>query len=208
MTDEEWITLRQAIEILGFEGNDWVRRMCREGRLQARKVSYRGDIRQWLVLKADIEELAKERAFEAQMKAEGKKRCPGCGEWKDRKAGFWRSGRSGRCRSCVKEQRKSPHREAGSWGWERPARPMGGDLLDYIGSTGGKPRAEDSLKYACMDKGFYHRPVPDGMTKRQAFCAVCTAGRCVHYSDKTPEQLCQQARVEWLPAGMTAASGG
>ena len=58
-------------------------------------------------------------------------------------------------------------------------------MTDYIGPA----RPEDSLKYACLDKGFSSRGVPPGLTKREAYCSRCTADRCLHHAEMTPKEV-------------------
>lgn len=127
-----------------------------------------------------------------QRRRQGQKRCPRCGQWKSheefghRPNGQFRS----YCRPCRRDydrewQAKHRHRRRSA---AVVGNPQHSAVLDLIGSYG-PPQAQDSLKYACMDVGFAHRPIPIGETKRQAFCANCTALRCVHHPELTPDQV-------------------
>lgn len=61
--------------------------------------------------------------------------------------------------------------------------------------TGGWAEPKDSLKYACMDVGFRHRPIPRGQTKRSAFCDKCGALRCVLYPEMRPVEVRLRKRM-------------
>ena len=54
---------------------------------------------------------------------------------------------------------------------------------------------KNSLKYACMDVGFRHRPIPRGQTKRSAFCDKCGAPRCVLYPEMRPVEVRRRKRM-------------
>ena len=59
----------------------------------------------------------------------------------------------------------------------------------------GWAQPNDSLRYACMDTGFRHRPVPSGQTKREAFCGNCGASRCVHHPEMKPVEVRKRIRM-------------
>lgn len=113
----------------------------------------------WLLRRDELEELASKRQVALEQKGEKAKSEAG-------KAG----------------KRKSP------WGTREHSEPLPGSVQEYIG-IGQRPKPEDSLKYACMDEGFRHRPIPVGSTKRKAYCSWCTARRCVHHPEMTPKQV-------------------
>ena len=61
--------------------------------------------------------------------------------------------------------------------------------------TNGWAKPSDSLRYACMDTCFRHRPLPSGQTKRDAFCANCGASRCIHYPEMKPAEVRRRKRM-------------
>jgi hypothetical protein len=135
-----------------------------------------------------VEALAKEREHVAWLKANGFKFCNGCSDWKDRASQFAPSAH--RCRECMRKVNKA------TWAAQKRQRSRSTlSVESYVGQ--GRPaEPQDALKYACMDVGFHHRPLPmcDGrrMSKREAYCQHCTARRCVHYKDVTPKELVTQ----------------
>ena len=64
--------------------------------------------------------------------------------------------------------------------------PEGGSVADLIGEP---PEPKDALRYACLDVGYSHRPVPIGSTKRRSFCRVCEARRCYFHPEMTPAEV-------------------
>lgn len=61
--------------------------------------------------------------------------------------------------------------------------------------SNGWAEPNDSLRYACMDIGFRHRPLPNGQSKRDAFCANCGAARCVHHPEMKPREVRRRKKM-------------
>jgi len=145
-----------------------------------------------------VESLAKEREHVAWLKAQGFRFCNGCGEWKDRASHFAPSGY--RCRECMRKVNKAKaawatskrQRSRSTFCNTNPER-LSGSVESYVGHL--RPaEPTDALKYACMDVGFHHRPIPRGTTKRKAFCAKCGAERCMWYSRVAPKAVVKMGR--------------
>lgn len=72
----------------------------------------------------------------------------------------------------------------------------------------GPARSEESLKYACMGKGFSSRGVPPGLTKREAYCSSCTADYCVHHPEMTPKMVMRRLPTQYPERSMVWALYG
>ena len=198
----EWITTLEASRLFGF-ANDWSAvKACRREGIEEKKVSnpYNGSP-MCLFRRSQVERLLAAREHEAWLKAQGLKRCSGCGEWKDRTLEF--ANRVHDCRPCAKarykrewaQKKKRQGRRAfwEEWGGDR----VPGSVDEYVGK-GAPPRAADSLKYACLDEGFSHRPCLPG-EKRKRFCANCTAESCYHHPDLTPAEVKEKGAPTLYP---------
>ncbi|HUW94556.1 MAG TPA: hypothetical protein VMW58_02115 [Anaerolineae bacterium] len=194
----EWITTLEAMPRFGFN-NEWsVIRACRREGIEERRVTNPSGGRMCLFRRSEVEELLAARAHEAWLKAQGMKRCPTCLEWKDKALEF--TNRCHDCKPCAKKRykrewaRKKKQRQGSrafweAWGGDR----VPGSVDEYVGK-GAPPRAADSLKYACLDEGFSHRPCLPG-EKRRRFCANCMAESCYHHPELTPAQVKEMKSV-------------
>ena len=188
----EWMTTLEAMPRFGFS-NDWsVLRACRREGIEERRVNNPNGGRMCIFRRSEVEKLLQAREHEAWLKDQGMKKCPTCGEWKDKALEF--TNRCHDCKPCAKARykrewaKKKKKRQGGrafleAWGGDS----VPGSVAEYVGN-GAPPRATDSLKYACLDEGYRHRPCLPG-EKRRRFCARCTAKVCYHHPKMTPAQV-------------------
>lgn len=81
------------------------------------------------------------------------------------------------------------------------------EITEYVGPS--KPvRLEDSLRYACMSEGFSTRGVPPGLTKREAYCSVCTAPHCIYHPEMTPKMVMRRVGTRYPEKSMVWALFG
>lgn len=197
----EWITTLEAMPRFGYT-NDWsVIRTCRREGIEERRVSNPNGGRMCLFRRSEVEKLLQAREHVAWLKSQGLKKCPTCGEWKDKALEF--TNRCHDCKLCAKARYKrewaQKKKRQGSrafweaWGGDR----VPGPVDKYVGK-GEPPRARDSLKYACLDEGFSHRPCLPG-EKRRRFCSHCTAESCYHHPDLTPAQVKEKGAPTLYP---------
>ena len=201
----EWITAREAMPLFGYKDTWNVIRACRNAGVEEKKVPnpHGGPNPLCLFRRAEVEELLEAREHEAWLKAQGMKRCSGCGEWKDEQE-FWKG--FAKCRLCGSEKNKEDwaRTKARTPAQDHPWKQSGfgveaapGPVDDYV-SKGAPPRATDSLKYACMGEGYSVKPIPIGSSKRKAFCPGCEAVLCFWHRELTPEQVMKLEKTPTL----------
>ena len=174
----EWVTVAEAKELLGYGSDGGAMRACRrKGIPERREPMDNGGVGRCLFSREGVDLFAAELRFVDSMKASGMKRCPTCKEWKTEPEFYTSNVYCIGCERLRARSRKKPKREAPEERW-----PIGIIMA-------GPPTLRDSIKYACMAEGYSHRPIPRGMTKREAFCAHCTAPRCVHRPEFTPAEV-------------------
>ena len=198
----EWITTLEAMPRFGFS-NDWsVLRACRRAGIEERRVNNPNGGRLCIFRRSEVEELLAAREHVAWLKSQGMKKCPTCKEWKDKALEF--TNRCHDCKLCAKKRykrewaRKKKQRQGSrafleAWGGDS----VPGAVGEYVGN-GQPPRATDSLKYACLDEGYRHRPCLPG-EKRKRFCANCTAESCYHHPELTPAQVKEKGAPTLYP---------
>jgi len=169
----DWMTTAEAVQETGYPGRSNVKTLCARHGITMRKE--RG---KWLLKREEVEALADQMRYTADMKASGMRRCSRCREWKGPE-GFY--GPERYCILCCKI-RKAESRKAEKRNNPEPEPPE--EII-----TGAPAQPDDSLKYACMDRGFYARPIPRGLTKHEAFCPICEAPRCMLRRDLTPAEV-------------------
>jgi len=189
----EWMTAREAKEILHYSSSDAAVKACQRKGIEGRRVWANSVQTMWVFVREQVEEFARERAFDAKMEAQGKKKCAGCGEWKDRQTDYWKNPRGpggrGKCIDCRRTKAGRLGKAASPWGGKsRLPTEIMVCVRELIRNT--EPvKPEDSLKYACMLEGFRSRGVPPGLSKREAYCSKCTAPRCIHHPEMTPAMV-------------------
>lgn len=193
------MTAREAKEILGFSSTFAAVRACQRERIEAKRVWANSVQTMWVFVREQVEHFAKDRAFAATMEAQGKKKCPGCGQWKDRQTDYWKNskgpGGRGKCNACRRKRAGRLGKAASPWGGGSTLSTEIVAYLDGSMASGEPPKAEDSLKYACMDNGFASKGIPHGTTKREVYCSKCTAPRCVHHPEMTPDMVRKNGQV-------------
>jgi len=207
---EGWIGSVEIAQRMGFSTSWNAIKLCRSRGIEEYRHENPGGGHPLALFRRDeVEALIRERRHEQWLEAQGLKRCPTCGEWKDREHQYW--GRNSQCIECAKEtgrkdrQRNPRSRRSSTPAEDHPWRQSGihvgagsaGPVDEYV-VEGGEVSAEDSLQYACMDWGFAVRPIPRGSNKRQAYCAKCEAARCIWHPEQTPEQIRKLAGVPTL----------
>lgn len=178
---------------------DATMKACRRAGIEERRIKG-GCHHGWSIWRrSQVEELAEKRQELARLRAEGKKRCHACGEWKDRATEFWRG--QSLCKPCGRVRNKETwaeqKRKRRKRPWSNLIEERIAEIVELSEGNGGRPGPRDALKYACLDVGYAHRPCLPG-EKRERFCAKCTAERCYHHPKLTPAEVRKWKRTPTL----------